>query len=286
MRHAYEPFFGFHTKPFSLLPDPRFLFESPGHATALAMLEYGLAEQPGLVVLTGESGTGKTLLLRHLAEALGEGVAMATVACPHPALGEPWRWALLAFGLDEAEGESPARQHRHLLAHLRELQARGRRAALVIDEAQGLGAAALEGLRLLSDLDEGGERLLRLVLAGRPGLRRTLQRPGHESLLQRVSAAAHLEPLRRDGTVAYIRHRLAGAGGDPGLIEEEAALAAHYFARGIPRLINGLCDLALILAFAEGQRRVGLAAVVEAAMARLQGGLSGLRPLPPLRPVG
>lgn len=282
MRHAYEAHFGFHTKPFSLLPDPRFLFESPSHAAALAMLEYGLAEQPGLVVLTGESGTGKTLLLRHLAEALGEGVAMATVACPHPALGEPLRWALLAFGLDEAEGESPARQHRRLLTHLRELQAQGRRAALVIDEAQSLSEAALEGLRLLSDLDEGGERLLRLVLAGRPGLRQALQRPGHASLLQRVSADAHLEPFRCQETVAYIRHRLAVAGGDPELFEGEAALAAHYFARGIPRLINGLCDLALILAFAEGQGRVGLATVVEAAMARLQGGLSGLRPLPPV----
>jgi type II secretory pathway predicted ATPase ExeA len=279
MKHVYEPFFGFHKKPFSLLPEPGFLFRGRSHAMALTMLEYGLGEQSGFVVLTGDSGTGKTLLLHHLAQSLGEGVTLAMVASVPPHAGDLLRWVLAAFGLEAEEG-GPACQHRRLLDHLRQAHTQGRRAVLVVDEAQGLGEPALQQLRMLANVNAEGACLLQIALAGQPALRRALQRPGLASFVQRISVDCHLQPFDRAGTVTYIRHRLAVAGGDPELFDEEAARAAHYFARGVPRLINGLCDLALVLAYAEDRARVELATVVEAALARLQGGLSGLAPVP------
>ena len=278
MRNLYEPFFGFHEKPFSLAPDPRFLFPGRSHATALAMLEYGLGEPAGFVVLTGGSGTGKTLLLRHLVQSLGEAVMPAMVTSPQAA-GDLVPWLLLAFGLD-GEAADPVGRHQRLLDHLRRLEAQGRRALLIVDEAQNLDEAALQRLRLLAGAAVEAACPLQLVLAGQPGLRRTLQRPSLESFVQRIAADGHLRPLERRDTLAYIRHRLEVAGGDPDLFDREAALAVHHFARGVPRLINGLCDLALVLTYAQDRPRVELATVVEAALARLEGGLSGLAPVP------
>jgi type II secretory pathway predicted ATPase ExeA len=279
MGKLYEAFFGFRRKPFSLSPDPRCLFLGPSHAAALAMLEYGLGERSGFVVLTGASGTGKTLLLRHLVLAAGEAAAVAMVSNTHPAMGDLLPWILVAFGLD-GEADEPARRHRRLLAHLGQVHGEGRRAVLVVDEAQNLDEAALQQLRLLANAASNDEPLLQLVLAGQPGLRRTLRQPGFESFLQRISVDHDLGSFGREETAAYVRHRLETAGGDPDLFEPEAVLLVHHLARGVPRLVNGLCDLALVLAFAEERPRVGLATVVEAAQARLKGGLSALAPLP------
>lgn len=272
----YESFFGLREKPFSLLPDPRFLYTSRTHRLGLTLLRYGLAEQTGFVVLTGEVGTGKTTLLRHMLAAAGDDRTVAMVANTHPGQGELLRWVLLACGLDQAPADPPA-LHAAFLAFLRARHAEGRRVVLVVDEAQNLDAGALEQLRLLSNVNSGDDHLVQLVLAGQPELRAMLQRPDLRQLVQRISVDHHLEPLSRTDTAAYLRHRLTIAGGRPDLFDDEACAAIHWFGHGIPRLINALADLALVYAFADDRPRVDLDTVLEVAQDRTRGGLTGFR---------
>lgn len=284
MKNVYESFFGFQRKPFSLLPDPRFLFRSRTHSMAITLLEYGVSEQSGFVVLTGDSGTGKTILLRHLTQSADDDVLIATVTNTHPSSGDLMRWILLAFDLESTDGD-PTEQHRRFVDHLEQLYAQGRRAILVIDEAQHLDAAALHHLRMLSNVNAEDAQLVQLIVVGQSSLRKTLQTPEMRSFAQRISVDYHLQPFKREDTIAYIRHRLDIAGGSPEVFDEEACAAVHYFSKGVPRLINSLCDLALVLSFAEDRPRVTLGTVVEGALARLQGGLSNLAPMPrELRP--
>jgi type II secretory pathway predicted ATPase ExeA len=272
----YETFFGLREKPFSLLPNPRYLYASRTHRLGLTLLRYGLAEQTGFVVLTGEVGTGKTTLLHHMLAVACEDRTVAMVGSTYPGQGELMRWVLLACGLDQPLADSPA-LHAAFTAFLRARHAEGRRVVLVVDEAQNLDAAALEQLRLLSNVNTGDDHLLQLVLAGQPELRALLQRPDLRQLVQRISVDHHLEPLSRADTTAYLRHRLTIAGGRPDLFDDEACAAIHWFGHGIPRLTNALADLTLVYAFADDLPRVSVDVVLEVALDRTTGGLTGLR---------
>jgi len=275
----YEAHFGLHEKPFSLLPDPRFLYAGRTHAMAMHMLEYGLAEQTGYVVLTGEVGTGKTTLLRHLLRSVDSHVLIGLVSNTHASFGELMKWIMLAFDLDYSEKDAVA-QHQLFTDFLIERYAHGQRVVLIVDEAQNLGRDALEQLRMLSNINAEADHLLQLILVGQPELRHLLNDPSLRQFVQRISIDYHLKPLDRDDTAAYVCHRLATAGGDPATFEPAALAAVHYFSRGLPRLINSLCDLSLVYAFAEDRTDVDFDTIVGVIETRVQDGLSTFRPLP------
>jgi type II secretory pathway predicted ATPase ExeA len=276
---VYEAHFGLHEKPFSLLPDPRFLYAGRTHAMAMHMLEYGLAEQTGYVVLTGEVGTGKTTLLRHLLRSVDNHVLIGLVTNTHSTFGELMKWIMLAFDLDYG-GKDAVSQHQVFTDFLIERYAHGQRVVLIVDEAQNLGRDALEQLRMLSNINAESDHLLQLILVGQPELRQRLNDESLRQFVQRISIDYHLKPLDRDDTVAYVRHRLETAGGHPDIFDASALAAVHYFARGLPRLVNSLCDLSLVYAFAEDRADVDFDTVFSVIETRVQDGLSTFRPLP------
>ena len=275
----YETFFGLKQKPFSLLPDPRFLYASRTHKIAINLLEYGLAEQAGLVVLTGEVGTGKTTLLRHLLHLARDETVVGLVTNTHRSLGDLMRWVLLAFDLN-FRGKDQVEQYQVLLDALVERYAEGRRCVLIVDEAQNLSEEALEQLRMLSNVNSEADHLLQLILVGQPELRETLKRPELRQFVQRIAVDYHLEPLGREETARYIAHRLEVAGAARPIFTAEACAAVHYFSRGIPRLVNSLCDLALVHAYAEDVAEVDIDTIIGAAEARARGGLAAFAALP------
>jgi len=268
----YEAFFGLKQKPFSLLPDPRFLYGSRTHKIAVSLLEYGLAEQAGYVVLTGEVGTGKTTLLRHLLHSVRQEVVVGLVTNTHHAFGELMKWILLAFDLD-FRGKDQVEQHQIFVDHLIRRYSEGRRVVLIVDEAQNLAGETLEQLRMLSNVNSEADHLLQLILVGQPELRTLLMRTELRQFVQRIAVDYHLQPLLVDDTAHYIRHRLGVAGGNPYLFDDQACAAVHWFARGIPRLINALADYALVFAFADDRVRIDVDTVIDAAAERMQGGL-------------
>jgi type II secretory pathway predicted ATPase ExeA len=269
---VYETFFGLQQKPFSLLPDPRYFFPSHSHKIAINLLEYGFSEQAGFVVLTGEVGTGKTTLLRHLLSTRRQEVVVGLVTNTHHSFGELMKWILSAFDLD-FRGRDQVECHQIFVDFLIDSYAKGKRVVLIVDEAQNLGQEALEQLRMLSNVNAEADHLLQLILVGQPELRAMLQRRELRQFVQRISVDYHLEPLRRAELAQYVRHRLQLAGGEPGIFDAQACLAVHYFTGGLPRLVNSLCDYALVFAYAEGSRIVDVDIVIDAASERMQGGL-------------
>ena len=254
----YETQFGFRRAPFSLTPDPRFLYLSAHHREALAHLLYGVGEGGGFVQLTGEVGTGKTTLCRSVLEQAPEKVDLALVLNPRLTPLE-----LVATVCDELGAVYPAETTSNkalvdtLTRRLLEGHAAGRRAVVVIDEAQNLDAAALEQIRLLTNLETPTQKLLQIVLIGQPELQELLARPDLRQLAQRITARYHLPALSREETTAYVRHRLRVAGGSPDLFTPAALRLLHRVTGGVPRRINILCDRALLGAFAQEALRVG-----------------------------
>jgi general secretion pathway protein A len=270
---VYETYFGFRQKPFSLLPDPRYLYASRTHKIAANLLEYGLAEQAGYVVLTGEVGTGKTTLLRYLLHRVRDEVVVGLVTNTHQSFGELMKWIMLAFDLDFRHKDQ-VEQHQIFVDFLIQCYAQGKRIVLIVDEAQNLGMEALEQLRMLSNVNSESDHLLQLILVGQPELRALLQRPELRQFVQRIAVDYHLEPLSRDETARYIRHRIEVAEGSRQLFDDAACVAVHYFAKGIPRLVNSLCDYALVFAYADNRQIIDIDTIIDAAGERMQGGLS------------
>lgn len=269
----YAPYFGLAREPFSIAPDPRFLFMSEQHREALAHLLYGLAGGGGFVLLTGEIGAGKTTVCRAFLEQVPATCAVAYVFNPKLTAAELLQTVCHEFGIVLPAGVNGIKAHVDALnAHLLRLHAEGRQAVLVIDEAQALAADVLEQLRLLTNLETAERKLLQIVLIGQPELRTMLARPELEQLAQRVIARCHLGPLNARETVQYIRHRLAVAGTQAALPFADAALArVHALSGGVPRRINLLADRALLGAYAQGLQRADAATVERAAAEVLVG---------------
>ncbi|HWP00735.1 MAG TPA: AAA family ATPase [Methylococcus sp.] len=263
----YTEFFHLREPPFSIAPNPRFLYPSAKHREAFAHLLYGIKEEGGgFVALTGEVGTGKTTLCRCLIEQLPENVDVALVLNPRLDAVE-----LLATVCDELRIPYPSHAVSLKLlvdalnAYLLEAHAQGRRTVLVIDEAQNLSYEVLEQIRLLTNLETSQSKLLQIILLGQPELTRLLGQKRLRQLAQRITARYHLTPLTRTETCDYIRHRLAVSGALHPLFTRRAMRAAHRLSGGIPRLINMICDRALLGAYALGKPRVDVGIVRKAA---------------------
>jgi putative secretion ATPase (PEP-CTERM system associated) len=243
----YEAFYHLQTKPFLLSPDPRFFFSSRGHRRAVAYLVYGARQGEGFIVITGEIGAGKTMLAATLAQRLApNNLVLGQVVSTRLGPDDLVRMVAAAFGV--AQHDSKAVLLDRLGQFLLACNQQGKRALLMVDEAQNLPSMSVEELRMLSNFVHANRPLLQTFLLGQPEFRRTLQSPDMEQLRQRVTAAYHLGPLDQGETEGYILHRLKIAGwqGDPSF-SPDAFAAIHQYAGGIPRKINILCDRLMLM---------------------------------------
>ncbi|HEX5473773.1 MAG TPA: AAA family ATPase [Vicinamibacterales bacterium] len=278
----YEDYYGFTEKPFSLTPDPKYLFKSSSHANALELMQFATRRRDGFVVVTGDIGTGKTTLCRAFLEQLDRRTFTALVLNPFLSEEDLLRLILQDFGVvsrDEIKRGRLAHVSKQELIEtlndfLLSLLPLRASALLIIDEAQNLPLQVLEQIRILSNLETDKEKLLQIVLVGQPNLHDLLRSPELRQLDQRVSIRYELKPLSREETGAYITHRLAIAGGSAVAFAPRALAAVHRCTGGIPRLINLVCDRALLGGYAERTPRI-LASHVRQAAASLQ--LRGMR---------
>ncbi len=270
----YESFYGFKEKPFSLLPDPTFLFMSEKHRRALAMLRYGIMNEAGFTVITGEIGSGKTTLIRLVLNEINNDytTTVGIVSNTHRTFGELLEWVLLAFKL-EYRGKKKVELYQTLADFIAKEYSQGRKTVLIIDEAQNLDAEALEELRMLSNINADKNQLLQLILVGQPALQEILRLPELHQFAQRIAVAFNLKTLNLEETWQYIRHRIQTAGGDPNLFDTKACAAVYYYTRGTPRLINVLCDTALVYAFGEHKQRVDADLVCEVVQEKVREGI-------------
>lgn len=272
----YTSFFGLNEKPFSITPDPRYLFMSERHGEALAHLVYGVTESGGFVQLTGEVGTGKTTLVRSLLlNRMPENADVAVVLNPQITAHEFLLTICEELGIqvpgqkDSIKALTDALNHHLLSAH-----AEGRRTILVVDEAQNLAPAVLEQVRLLTNLETSKQKLLQIILIGQPELRELLGRNDLRQLAQRITGRYHLEPLTREESAKYVEHRLRVAGALGEVIDSAAKKEVFRLSQGVPRLINVICDRALLGAYSQ-ESRIITKRLIKRAAAEVSGELDG-----------
>ena len=259
----YERFYELRERPFALSPDPDYLYPSRVHREALDYLRYGLESEAGFIVITGEIGSGKTTLLQTLLRGLDSQTTVGRIVNTILEPRELLETIVIDFGLDPA-GRSKPLLLRDLAQYLVDQRLAGRLVLLVIDEAQNLSFAALEELRMLSNLETEKSKLLQIVLVGQPNLREKLVAPELEQLRQRITVSYHLSPLDSDETANYINHRLRRAAlGAPLEFPRDVTALIHGRSRGVPRIINVICDAALVFGYAEERRQVDSALMRE-----------------------
>jgi len=263
----YTSFFGLSEKPFAITPDPRYLYLSERHAEALAHLLYGINESGGFIQLTGEVGTGKTTVVRTLLSRVPHHADVAVILNPRVT---PVEFLLticeeLRLPLDDADRGSVKHMVDALNRRLLSAHAEGRRIIVIVDEAQNLSAETLEQVRLLTNLETPTQKLLQIILIGQPELRELLDRNDLRQLAQRITGRYHLNPLSREETHGYVRHRLRVAGASGEIFTDAALREVHRLANGIPRVINVTCDRALLGAYTQETRKVSAALVRRAA---------------------
>ena len=263
----YTSFFGLQEKPFAITPDPRYLYLSERHAEALAHLLYGINEAGGFIQLTGEVGTGKTTVIRSLLEQLPGHADVALILNPRVT---PAEFLLTICEELHVAVPEPGRGSTKVLMdllgrHLLDTHARGRRVVLIVDEAQNLSTQTLEQVRLLTNLETATTKLLQIILIGQPELRELLDRPELRQLAQRITGRYHLNPLSAEESAAYVKHRMRVAGATAEVFTPAALREIHRLSGGVPRIINVICDRALLGAFTQEDHRVGGALVRQAA---------------------
>ncbi|HEY6641076.1 ExeA family protein [Povalibacter sp.] len=268
----YASFFGLTEKPFAITPDPRYLFMSARHAEALAHLLYGITEAGGFIQLTGEVGTGKTTIVRSLLERMPGHADVAVILNPQLS---PIQFVVticeeLGLFLRDDDTTNLKDLIDTLNRRLLEAHAKGRRVVVIVDEAQNLTPETLEQVRLLTNLETASQKLLQIILIGQPELRDVLDRVELRQLAQRITGRYHLDPLSKTETALYVNHRLRIAGANGEILTGPALREIHRLSGGIPRIINVICDRALLGAFTQETHRVG-PSMVRAAAAEVYG---------------
>ncbi len=264
--YIYGDFFGLKENPFAITPDPRYLYMSPRHRDALAHLVFAVKQGGGFVQLTGEVGTGKTTLTRAVLSQLPAHVTAAIILNPRQSAAEFVQTICDELRVPDSAGAGSIKRLTDALnAYLLNAHSQGRRTVILIDEAQNLGIEVLEQIRLLTNLETAKEKLLQIVLVGQPELRLLLDRSELRQLAQRITARYHLLPLSADETAEMVKYRLAVAGYIQPLFTDTALRLVHRISKGIPRLINVICDRALLGAYAETRRNIDRRIVLRAA---------------------
>ena len=265
----FNNYFGFSQNPFSITPNPAFLYLSPSHQDALSHLIYGVGQGGGFVALTGEVGTGKTTLIRSLLEQELDNIEVAL--CLNPQLTAPEFVANICDELkvEYQDGNSLKELIDNLNTYLLDAHAQGKRVVVIIDEAQQLSRDVLEEIRLLTNLETANEKLMRIILVGQPELQAMLARNDLRQLSQRITARSHISPLNAKDTAAYVRHRVRVAGGHPDIFTAAALKRIYKLSAGIPRVVNVLCERSLMGTYGREKRRATVAIVNQAAVESL-----------------
>jgi len=259
----YEKFFNLKTKPFELVPNPEFIFLSRPHKKAMTYLDYGIKEKIGFILLTGEVGSGKTTIIQNLIRGMNSDVKLSKIFNTKLSSGQLLAMINDDFGL-RVNGKDKITLLRELNDFLIQQYTNNSQSVLIIDESQNLTPELLEEIRLLSNLETDKSKLLQIILVGQPELRKTLLRPELRQLRQRISISFHIYPLTRKETEEYIFHRLEIAGNREAISFQNGTIdVIHNFSRGIPRLINIICDFLMLSAFVEETKELSLDMVQE-----------------------
>ena len=256
----YTRFFGFAKKPFSLTPNAEFLFLSPQHQKALTLLRYGLTNQAGFMVITGEMGTGKSILVQHILKDIRD-YEIGLITNTQEDFGDLLTWILNAFRVSPTQ-KTKVESYQAFVNFVLNKYQQNTRVLLVIDEAQNMSLSMLEELRLLSNINTGQDIMLQMILIGESNLVTQLSHSELRLFSQRIAIEYHLSPLTLEETQDYIKHRLTIAKGNEDIFDEMACAAIFYYSAGIPRIINTLCDLALVFAFAEDKLNIDIAIIL------------------------
>lgn len=268
----YESFYGLKEKPFSMQPDPGFLYLSKKHQKALTLFEYGLMNRAGFCVISGEIGSGKTTLLRKLLDNMSRRLTVGMITNTHKQFGELLDWVLSAFDIHE-KGLNEVEKHQRFIDFLLEQYAAKKTTLLIVDEAQNMTPDKLEELRMLSNINTGKDQVLQVMLAGQPELKDTLHLPELKQFVQRISVDYHLGSLNEEETLGYIEHRLSVAGADKPIFTKAACEMLYKYSGGTPRLLNLLCDTAMVYGFADQEEVIDEDLVAEMIIERMQDSL-------------
>ena len=268
----YEEFYHLTEKPFTLSPDPAFLYLGKSHMRAMNILQYGVESDSGITVISGEVGTGKTTLVRRLLNELSDDYIIGMITNTQQDFGDLLKWVLHSYDIDTDETDR-VKLYKLLVEFFIKEHAAGHRVILIIDEAQNLGKDALEDIRMLTNINVDKDLVLQLILVGQPELVDMLRKKELRQFAQRVSADFLLQPLTFRETEEYIRHRIQVVGGDDDLFAQTAYATVYYHSGGIPRVINTICDMALVYAFADEEPRIRKEIILDAIRDRKVGGL-------------
>lgn len=271
----YNSHFGLSEKPFALSPDPDFLYFTSSHRLAMTMLEYGIQNESGFTLISGDVGCGKTTLLKYLLRNIDNSHVVGLISNTHESFGDLIDLVLLAFGLDYKDKSNIEKYHtfeNYLLEQYRS----GQSTLLIVDEAQNLSPKMLEELRVISNINSGKDHVFQIVLSGQPEIRETLRLPELKQFAQRISSDFHLKPLTLEQLAEYIKYRLQVAGASRMLFTDKAIRMVFNFSKGVPRVANTFCDLALIYAFADGLEIVDWKTVMSVAIDKKNSGAIGI----------
>lgn len=258
----YAGYFGLDERPFTLVPDPSFLFWSGQHKRAHSILEFGIMSRAPITLITGEIGSGKTTLLQNLLKQLDDTVNVGLISNAQGGRGELLQWVLNALSVPVDPSASYVTMFQKFQDFMIEEYAAGRRVVLIIDEAQNLSTEGLEELRMLTNINSNKDELIQLILVGQPELKGMVLNPNMRQLAQRVAASFHLNGMDEETVGKYIAHRLKVAGGTGEEFSDEAVAKIHEATCGIPRLVNQLCEFSMLYAWGEEVKQVN-AGIVE-----------------------